>query len=178
MPWSQADFAKALGTTRPQLIAIEYGSNPLRYWLADRMCQKFDICQRWLATGKEPVNGYVEIVHEIGIEIGPREIFSAAFDRRIANIVRLTIKEAEAFTNRLAAEAAAGMDPDKGFEQYLETLAAMFFRSMPPDLREKYFGLLMATSSAFMQRHKNRVADEPLSLDENKSLTGDSPKSW
>ena len=153
--WSQSELAGAIGTTRDLLASVEYGRNPLRYWLADRFCEKFNICQQWLATGAEPIAGYVGIPPEIGLEVSPREPFSAAYDRRIGHIVKRHVLEAESLKRSVAAQLGGA---DKLLQDRLYTLALVWFQRIPSHLYDEYFRELMSLSSDFYQRHSGQLA--------------------
>jgi len=158
--WSQTEFAHALGTTRDQLASIEYERNPLRYWLADRVCEKLDVCQRWLACGAGQVKGYVALPSEIGLEIKPRELFSSAWTRRIAHLVQRRMQDVERMKRVLEAHPDAA---NKLLVDRLYNLALLWFDRIPPGLYDDYFGELNAISSAFFWRHQNemlRLADK------------------
>ena len=184
---SQNDLARAIGTTRDQLASIEYGRNPLRYWLADRLCEKFDVCQQWLAVGVEPLRGYVGLPPEIGLEIAPRELFSAAYESRVGHIVRRRIEETESLARSIAAQPGG---EDKLLQDRLYNLALCWFGRIPAHLYDDYFGELMAASSAFFQNNRHRFSTatwppptlgpaSPIqapSKDENKVLTEVTPE--
>jgi transcriptional regulator with XRE-family HTH domain len=169
--WSQSDFSKAVGITRNQLAGIEYAGNPLRYWLADRICQKFNVCQQWLATGKAPRAGYVDLPEEMGMEIGLRELFSAAYARVVGHPVARSIQETEIFQRSQKTLIDAGRQPDDLFEHYLQSLVQAMFRRVPPQLQERYFRQLMATSSAFFRRNVPQVEMPGAADAENKGCT-------
>jgi transcriptional regulator with XRE-family HTH domain len=152
---SQKALARAIGTTRDQLASIEYGRNPLRYWLADRLCEKFDICQQWLARGEEPMRGYIGLPQEIGLEIAPRELFSAAYERRVGHIVRRRIQETESLKRSIGAQIGGA---DKLLQDRLNNLALCWFERIPAHLYDEYFGELMAASSDFFQRNRHRFS--------------------
>jgi len=172
--WSQSDLAKALGTTRDQLASIEYGRNPLRYWLADRFCEKLNVCQSWLAIGEPPIMGYVGLPAEVGLEIGLRDLFSAVFDRRIGHLIKREIDRSESLVRSLAEAAGAG---ELLLENYLYNLALCWFGKIPPHLYSDYFGELSAVSSAFFQKHKIGITQgvppslEPEKKSKNSVLT-------
>jgi DNA-binding transcriptional regulator YiaG len=152
---SQSDLAGAIGTTRDQLASIEYGRNPLRYWLADRLCEKFDVCQQWLAMGEGPMRGYVGLPPEIGLEIAPRELFSAAYESRVAHIVKRQIQETESLARTIAAQPGG---EDKLLQDRLYNLALCWFSRIPAHLYDDYFRELMAASSDFFQKNRHRFS--------------------
>jgi len=155
---SQQEFSNLLGLSRAQVAALEMPWSTLRYAVADRLCQKFNICQRWLATGADPLKGYVEIAAEIAVEIGPRELFSIAYDQRIQRTIDAKIKDDEILSRALAVSPSIA---EKIREDRLYNLAQVWFSRIPPHLYQDYFGTLMAASSDFYHAHKK---DIPLEL--------------
>jgi hypothetical protein len=57
---------------------------PLRYRTANRIADEFDICQRWLATGKLPVTYYISIAPRLASELSDESLFSQAYDTVLA----------------------------------------------------------------------------------------------
>jgi DNA-binding transcriptional regulator YiaG len=137
------------------LASVEYGRNPLRYWLADRLCEKFDVCQQWLAIGEEPLKGYVGLPPETGLEIAHRELFSVAYERRIGHMVRQQIQDTESLKRSIAAQAGGA---DKLLEDRLYNLALCWFGRIPVHLYDEYFRELMAASSDFFKRNRHRFS--------------------
>lgn len=146
--WSQTEFAHAVGTTRDQLASIEYGRNPLRFWLADRICEKFETCQQWLESGDEPARGYVRLPSEIGLEIKPNELFSSAWERRVGHFVKERVRKMQAMKEIIASRPDA---PEKILENRLYYLTHVACDRIPPELYNDYFDRLMAQTSAFVQ---------------------------
>jgi len=153
--WQQVHFAQSIGITRDNLVSIEYGRTPLRFWLADRICEKFNISQQWLATGRDPVSGYVVIPQDLLIQTAPRSLFSAAFDDRLGHFVQERIQQTQALARAIAAKADAS---GKILEDRLYNLALCWFQRIPPHLYQEYFSVLMAASSAFFQQHRGQFA--------------------
>src|SRR5260370_26729483 len=52
--WTQDDVSKELGITRDRWASVEYGRIPLRYELAKRIAEKFDVGLHWIAEGRPP----------------------------------------------------------------------------------------------------------------------------
>ena len=77
----QPTFAAALEISRERLASYENFRAPLRYALAEWICHRFDVNQRWLATGKLPQFYVINVHSSIRQDIKPRELFSSAYDR-------------------------------------------------------------------------------------------------
>lgn len=149
--WSQAAFAEHIGITRDQLASMEYGRTPIRYWLGDLVCQRFNVCQRWFVKGESPKRGYIGLPPEIIQEIPKGELFSTIYETRIGRIVNKQIEESEAMARTIAQQAGAA---GKILEDRLYNLAACWFQRIPPHLYDDYFRELMSVSSDFFQRHR------------------------
>jgi len=145
---SQAEMAQMVSTTRDQLASIEYGRNPLRYWLADQVCEKLDVCQQWLATGNDPVRGYVRLPLEIGLDIKSKELFSAAWERKVGHRVRRRANETQAMSQILADDPNAS---EKILENRLYCLTQIARQRIPPERFHEYFDALTAQTALFIQ---------------------------
>jgi DNA-binding XRE family transcriptional regulator len=153
--WSQTDFGKALRVTRDQIANVELERNPLQFSLGDSACSKLDICQQWLATGREPLRGYIELPSETGVEIGLRELFSTVYRRVLSTHVSVVLRETEIRKARAFAQADAAAEQDA--DNYAYELARGFFSLVPPALRREFFGELSAAASAFLQRRWKKI---------------------
>ncbi len=154
--WTQTQFAHAFGTTRDQLASIEYGRNPLRYWLADRVCEKANICQQWLACGDDPKEGYVRLPPEIGLEIKATELFSSAWHRRIGRLVKKRVTESQALKQTIASDPNA---PEKILENGFYYLKLIATQRVQPEFYGDLCNALMAQMSAFINSHDS--PDQP-----------------
>jgi transcriptional regulator with XRE-family HTH domain len=180
--WSQTDLAKLVGTTRDGLATVEYGRTPLRFWLADRICQELNVCQRWLAEGKGSLAGYVGVPPEIMLEIAQGELFSAAYERRLGHFVKRQVLETEALARAITDQAGGA---NRLLQDRLYNLAICWFQRIPPHLYDQYFRELMALSSEFFQQHRSQFETEswppppisPSSDSEKKMLPATSLKS-
>jgi transcriptional regulator with XRE-family HTH domain len=81
--WPQSGFAYEVGITRNKLASIEYGWTPLRYALALRMCQRFNLSRLWLAKGTGSPQTNWEVDKKIEASIPDKMLFSEAFSRFI-----------------------------------------------------------------------------------------------
>ncbi|HUB67055.1 MAG TPA: helix-turn-helix transcriptional regulator [Candidatus Methylacidiphilales bacterium] len=84
---SQVTFAKHIGTDSTRLANHEHCRSPLKYGLANRLADEFDVCQRWLATGKLPANGYVDIAPAVEANLKPDSLFSSVYDNHLSPLV-------------------------------------------------------------------------------------------
>lgn len=148
--FTQGEFARALGSTLNQIVGSEYGRKPLRYWFADRACDRFNLCQLWLATGEGGLLGYVKLPLETGLQIDAGELFSGIWDRFLGHHVKKVVL-AKAFQTRIfSAYPGAAAKAKRG---YLRAMLQSWFDRLPPELYADYFGELMAKSSEFCQQH-------------------------
>ncbi len=84
MKWKQVDFAKEFKITRERLASYEYARAPVKYFLARDVCKRFNICQRWLATGALPQRPFFE-VNEFAEDLFPEKILlSVSYDKILA----------------------------------------------------------------------------------------------
>src|SRR4051812_34689391 len=77
---SRRAFALKAGIDDAELKRIEYFRVPLRFSIADAIAKRFQISQRWIATGKGEKHGYVAVHPEATETIPARSLFSGAFD--------------------------------------------------------------------------------------------------
>jgi transcriptional regulator with XRE-family HTH domain len=76
---NQPSFAQAIGTNRANLSNLEYALAPLRFGLAQQICTKFDINQRWLATGDGPMHPCLDIQIKFPPQISSKSLFSLVY---------------------------------------------------------------------------------------------------
>lgn len=166
--WTQTQIAHAVGSERDQWASVEYGRNPLRYWLADTVCAKLDICQQWLACGENPLSGYVPLFPEIGVEIKPNELFSSAWERRVGHFVKKRVRDSLAMKEIVASLPDA---PEKIHANRLYYLTHMACERIPPERFNDYFDRLMAQTSAFIQSLPANPTLKPVPSSEKRSET-------
>jgi transcriptional regulator with XRE-family HTH domain len=78
--WSQPALARELGITQHQLAGVEYRRAPLRYKMAIFLCSRFNINQRWLASGVLPIQPMFDVPMEYSYLVKPNSVFSRVFD--------------------------------------------------------------------------------------------------
>jgi len=61
---SQTAFAAKVGIGREKLATFEAGRVPLKFDMGIKICETFDINQRWLAFGKKPMKGFRDFDRE------------------------------------------------------------------------------------------------------------------
>jgi hypothetical protein len=73
--------ASQLGITRDRLASYEAERAPLRFEVAARFCRQFIISERWLATGKGPIQQLLLLnqTQEFS-KVPPGALFSDAYD--------------------------------------------------------------------------------------------------
>jgi transcriptional regulator with XRE-family HTH domain len=168
---SQEDFGKLLGITRDRVVTIDMARSPLRYWMADAVCNRFEICQRWLATGFEPMGGYVRFPPEIGVEVGHDETFSAVYHRILSHRVERAILETE-WRKTAAFAGADAAQPDRMADNYAYELARAFFHRVPVELRQEFYGWLAGAAGQFLQTKRDKLPPVQLPQEnEKKELT-------
>lgn len=84
----QEAFAYELDISRNKLAAIEYGTTPLRYQLARRLCRQFGVNLLWLASELGAMKPAVPIDDGLDKIIPPKALLSEAFSRFIQKHIR------------------------------------------------------------------------------------------
>lgn len=80
---SQSQFASEIGLSRDRLAGIEYARTPLRYEVAKRMSQHFDLNQGWLAFGRGNPIGRIDISEELEMAVPVNVLFAEGFQKHI-----------------------------------------------------------------------------------------------
>ncbi len=80
---SRVAFAEFIGIPVLRLASYEYGRVPVPYAVARAVCQRFDVSQRWLATGKSPMPGYFAATAAFEAVIKGRMLFSIVYETRL-----------------------------------------------------------------------------------------------
>jgi len=84
LKWKMPDFAQQIGITRDRLASYEYARAPVRYWLGRKVCEYFNINQRWLATGDLPWRYYIDLHPAFEQQIKDEMLFSKAYENFLA----------------------------------------------------------------------------------------------
>ncbi len=69
------------------LAAYEHCRSPLRYGVANRLAKEFDVCQRWIATGRLPTKYYVEIDANLAAGLKDDSLFSQVYDNDLSGYI-------------------------------------------------------------------------------------------
>jgi len=88
MKWKQSDFALEFGITRERLASYEYARAPLRYDFGSKVCARFGVSQRWLATGKKPQSPNFKISQALEKAIPARKLFSEVYDSLLNSLIK------------------------------------------------------------------------------------------
>lgn len=160
----QENFAGAVEISRVRLASYEHLRAPLRYELASWICHRFDVNQRWLATGREPKFHCVPVVSRVIDLIKPRELFSSAYDRVMApGLEKYLVELAE----KLACSVSA-IDPDDArfssigtvgeithdvLMVYLVRLIGSSAACIPSHLLSDYYRVMAAANGKFWRAH-------------------------
>lgn len=150
---TQSQVAQTLGTTRIVIASIESGQTPLRYFLGDLFCEKYDVCQKWLALGLPPQHGYVRVPEEVALNVRPKELFSVAYRNVVGHGIERSIREAEALARSMQAQLSQAIGDEKRFLEWLRLAVRLVLTRVPPDRIEDYVKSIVAMTSAFIQRH-------------------------
>ncbi|HEX5219513.1 MAG TPA: helix-turn-helix transcriptional regulator [Verrucomicrobiae bacterium] len=89
----QPDFAAELGIPRGRLAAFEYLKAPIRFDVGYRLCERFQLSLLWLAKGEGQQHLFTPISPVKRAEIGPRELFSTAYDKLLSGYVEERLRE-------------------------------------------------------------------------------------
>jgi transcriptional regulator with XRE-family HTH domain len=171
LKWNQPDFARELKISRERLASYEYAKAPVRYWLGRTLGQRFDVNQRWLATGELPRSFYLFVHGEIENRISPRILFSEAYEQHLKPFVEAELR----FISETVNLSERDLDASHGRigsinlrpcgEPVNETLSVLFnrsistcFRLLPSQLAASLFQELANTTRSFADRHKEELS--------------------
>lgn len=147
---SQPDFARALQVTQNQLAAYEYQHVPVRYRVGARLCEAFKLSQLWLACGEGPEQPSVAVPLDLEVRIGPRMLFSEAYDQVLHAYVLNRINEVE--RARAAGQALASTGAAKGnSSHFTDILGRVWFEQVPAERWPELFGRMMEAGALFAQ---------------------------
>ncbi|HEV2331200.1 MAG TPA: hypothetical protein VGY56_20655 [Verrucomicrobiae bacterium] len=72
-------FAELLDLSRDKLISIEYARTPVRFGVARRLCEEFNLSRVWLAEGVGSPHSHIEFTEGFEDKIPPNMLFSEAY---------------------------------------------------------------------------------------------------
>jgi DNA-binding transcriptional regulator YiaG len=167
----QSEFARLLTMTRDKLAAVEAEYSPLRFDAAQLLCERFNVCQRWLADGSEPVNGRIKFSLSSLSTIKPRELFSAAYDRVLSFEAMRAVKQAWETAHGVKLYEDHGGTPEKSAEHYAALLQTIWFRRFDIQKQMELFRWLNGAAAQFAQSQASHGMPTPNQVLQNLSLT-------
>lgn len=80
---SQAEVASEILVGRDLIASVEYGRTPLKYGLACRILNLFELNPEWIATGKGPIGGRQGVPLPEDVGANKNELFSAVYRAKL-----------------------------------------------------------------------------------------------
>lgn len=167
---SAVEFARRMGIDSNRLATYEHGRAPLRYEIADKAAKEFNISQRWLAEGIEPIRWYVSIPQALQEIIPKRSIFSDAYEPFLKPHVEMTLAELANFWG--VAQTDMGLDAAQYLAETNTTgvsnldLLNILHRNLvrhvgeiPPDLYQKFFSQIITSCRKFQEANAKRIGE-------------------
>lgn len=174
--WPQPAFASEMGITVNVLASIEYGRTPLRYSVANSICGRFNVNQRWLAEGRKPKWFAVAINPEAELNLPPHALFSEAYKmlkEEIAFKIKVTAKLQNCREADIDATMAITQMAGENTSIEVATLRIQAFQlirriapKLPPHLYLSYFRALHEATERFEKEH-NAAIEDHLKLKKN-----------
>ena len=147
----QLVFARIVSLTRDKLAAIELECSPLRFAPGNLICEKFDVCQRWLAEGLPQQFGCIQYPLESLARVDRRELFSVAYFDIFREFTGLAVERSFAAARGFELYKDAGGSPEKAAAHYAELLRAVWFSKLSVERQEELFRWLMGAAGQFHQ---------------------------
>lgn len=174
--FSRAAFARKVGGDSSTITNVEHGRAPLRFELAERICARFGVNPRWLATGLLPVN-YRMHSYGYSSRIAPRRPFSAAYSEFLAAVTEKALKTAATKAGcRIEDldESPIALDPSSpdavaARETRLMQWMVTALGVLPPQLHEPFVAAIAAASNVFFRTHAKAIAKNRRTLAESAS---------
>jgi transcriptional regulator with XRE-family HTH domain len=160
----QPEFAEALGITRSRLSSYEYAKAPIKYELGKQSCYRFNVNQRWFATGAPPAAPYFDISPNLEFRIKTKDLFSTAFDSVLRPYIEERERELKQFcgeeifyAGEVAGEALdnfhlIGENPAKAAAFYVRKAVLIRLQWLPPDLQIEYADAIMGADRTFQKK--------------------------
>jgi transcriptional regulator with XRE-family HTH domain len=148
---SRVAFAQVLGLDSSVLSNVEHGRAPVRYGLANRLCETFDVSQVWLAEGIGRPHGRIPVFPEIAENIDPQARFTYVWDRVLKSNLGLLAQQAARKPNKFRIQFfPIGTPPsEQSFWLLSETIRQMA-AELPADLVESYSTEVIAAAERFL----------------------------
>jgi transcriptional regulator with XRE-family HTH domain len=168
LKWKQRDFAGELGITRERLASYEYARAPVRYSLAKKLGETFDVNQRWLATGKLPKEGYLSVAEPAEAALPAEALFSFAYQNLLSEWVEEAHKAAaeiqgvpEKDIDPMVLDAFQPLgDPKIGVRKALLQQLKFIYglqAIIPDSLFDEYVKALRGVAGDFIEHHGEQL---------------------
>jgi transcriptional regulator with XRE-family HTH domain len=162
---SRSSFAQEMAVDGSIIANIEHGRAPLRFELAMRICARWSVNPRWLATGALPV---VFQIHFGGYDsrIAPRTLFSSAYEQHLRKGVEKALvaiaKRDGCRIEELQGDILPPIEPGHpemiaARERMLMQWAINALNAMPPALHERFTGHISAAAESFIQENRKAI---------------------
>jgi len=155
--WTQDDVSKELGITRDRWASVEYSRIPLRYDLAKRIAEKFDVGLHWIAEGRPPRRPYLPPDPAEEKKVPPRVLLSEAY-RTLKRHLGHRLSLIDARNSMAWLDGVPGIPPGEAYEWALRGVVKRALEKLPAHLRFEFLQSIMAATSKFAAQHKNEIA--------------------
>jgi DNA-binding XRE family transcriptional regulator len=145
---TQAETARIMGLSRDQVASLENGRVALRAIPALRFCKEFNLSPRWLATGLQPMWGWVDLPPALLGSIEPRAALSTAYAMFLSEHLE---QIADDLGRRLCAsdeDVPVGASP--GWRRTLTRYLAAHMNLIPQRLAQAYIDSVANASAEFL----------------------------
>ena len=150
--FSQQHFGNAAGLTRNIVAAMETACSPVHFRAGRAVCSVFNVCQRWLAEGAEPYRGNIKIPAEIEAQIGPRCLFSKAYDDWLRPRVLSALRDAWDYDSGQSLYQKAGGTPQQSAAHYARHLQTIWFEKLSIEQQQNLYRWLSGGAAMFRQQ--------------------------
>lgn len=165
---SRAAFAADLGSDSSTITAVEHGRSPLRFDLADQICNRLGVTYRWLATGHLPMHYRIHF-YGSALPIPPRTPFRRVYFEHLSERSDKLLKEAarrarcsveELDSIAVVVSSLPGADAAEESALIRERLVLrveQFLRYLPSELYRSYSEKLSAATEAFLRENAQKI---------------------
>lgn len=159
----RSTFAKEIGLDQFRLASYELGRAPLRYGLAHLLCSKFNINQRWLATGEGWHGNYYPIDHDPSRN--KNGLFSEVYDAFLAARIKEFDRGMEALAEGQEASVVGGAPsnliktPAEAASWYVRFLMPYLVGDLPLELVENYIQSMVEAHRTFLAANEERLEE-------------------
>lgn len=155
---SQAEFGRRVGASRDQIASIEVARVPVSLILGTSVCGVFNVCQRWLATGKSPQSPSVKAT--VFVNLDEPKTFLEAYSGEFERSVEEQLSNAGGPTARISRgrpRPSKNARRDMMIADLNERISAAM-NSLPEGERDGFFISIAAQIAAFVDRASERTA--------------------